>query len=51
MAKRKRSKKEIREDARRRVENDPGARELRRRIEMIEAELKARREPGTPQAS
>jgi hypothetical protein len=48
--KRKRSKKE-REEARRRAENDPIGRELRRHIEKIDAELRAHREPGTPQTS
>jgi hypothetical protein len=49
--KRKRSKKEIREEARRKAENDPIGRELRRHIEKIDAELRAHREPGAPQAS
>jgi hypothetical protein len=51
MAKRKRTKKEISEEARRAAENDPIGRELRRHIEKIDAELRARREPGTPHAS
>ena len=49
--KRKRSKKEIREEARRKAENDPIGRELRGHIEKIDAELRARRQPGTPHAS
>lgn len=51
MAKRKRSRKDIREQARREVENDPIGRELRCHIEKIEAELRAHREPGTPKPS
>lgn len=43
MAKRKRSKKEISERARREAENDPIGRELRRHIAKIEAELAAKR--------
>lgn len=50
MAKRKRSKKEIREQARREAENDPIGRELRRHIDKIEAELGARRPSDTPPA-
>jgi hypothetical protein len=44
MAKKKRSKKEISERARREAEKDPVVRELRRRAAAIEAELKAGRE-------
>jgi hypothetical protein len=41
MAKRKRTKKEISERARREAEKDPVVRELRRRAALIEAELRA----------
>jgi hypothetical protein len=41
MAKRKRTKKEISERARRRAENLPIVRELRRRAALIEDELRA----------
>ena len=40
-----------RDEARRKAENDPIGRELRRHIEKIDAELRARREPGTPHPS
>jgi len=48
MAKRKRSKKEISEQARREAENDTIGRELRRHIVKIEAELEARRRGDAP---
>jgi len=50
MKKRKRSKEE-RERARRKAENDPIGRELRRQIEKIEAELEARRRDDAPQSA
>ena len=46
--KRKRSKKEILERARRKAENDPIGRELRRHIARITAELEARRRGDAP---
>jgi hypothetical protein len=51
MAKRKRSKKEISERARREAENDPVVRELRRRAAAIEVELEARRRDDAPSNS
>ncbi len=51
MAKRKRSKKEIAEQARREAENDPIGRELRRHIEKIQAELRASQEPDAPRTA
>ena len=51
MKKRNRTKKEIREEAPRKAENDPIGRELRRQIEKIEAELEARRRGDAPQSA
>ena len=48
MAKRKRTKKQISEEARLKAENDPVVRELRRRAAAIDAELEARRRGDAP---
>jgi hypothetical protein len=48
MAKKKRTKKQISEEARLKAENDPVVRELRRRAAAIDAELEARRRGDAP---
>ena len=48
MAKRKRTKKQISEEARLKAENDPVVRDLRRRAAAIDAELEARRRGDAP---
>jgi hypothetical protein len=48
MTKRKRSKREISEHARRQAENSPVVRQLRELYDKGIAELEARRKPGDP---
>jgi hypothetical protein len=48
MAKGKRTKKQISEEARLKAENDPVVRELRRCATTIDAELRARRRGDAP---